>query len=60
MINFLDCLLFPLDCKPKKKRKMTELEKYILSHNPESLEQVEWLQKRYTNSQGQYNDHLYR
>ena len=58
MINFLNCLLFPLDCKRKKERKMTDLEKYILSHKPESLEQVEWLQKRYTNSKGRY-DNLY-
>ena len=58
VIDFLSNLLFPLESKLTKKRKMTDLEKYILSHRPESLEQVEWLQKQYTNSKGQH-DHLY-
>jgi len=57
MINFLTKLLFPLGHTPKKK--LTDLEKYIVSHNPDSLEQVEWLQKKYTNSKSRY-DSLYR
>lgn len=53
ILNFIEKLLFPI-----KERKVTDLEKYILSHKPETLEEVEWLQKRYTNSQGRY-DKLY-
>ena len=57
MIDFLSKILFPLERKPKKK--LTDLEKYIVSHNPDSLEQVEWLQKKYMNSRSRY-DSLYR
>ena len=58
ILNFIEKLLFPLEQRTNKKRKVTDLEKYILSHKPETLEEVEWLQKRYTNSQGRY-DNLY-
>ena len=58
ILRALHRLLFPLEESLPKKRKMTDLEKYIISHKPDSLEQVEWLQKRYTNSQGRY-DNLY-
>ena len=57
VIDFLSKILFPLERKPKKK--LTDLEKYIVSHNPDSLEQVEWLQKKYMNSRSRY-DSLYR
>lgn len=59
IVNFLQRLLFPLEPRLPKKRKMTDLEKYIISHKPDSLEQVEWLQKQYTNSKGKY-DQIYR
>ena len=55
MIDFLQRVLFPLNTDIPKKRKMTDLEKYIISHKPDSLEQVEWLQKQYTNSKGKHD-----
>ena len=58
ILNFIEKLLFPIEERATKKRKVTDLEKYIISHKPETLEEVEWLQKRYTNSQGRY-DNLY-
>lgn len=60
ILNLVHRLLFPMERPLPKKRKITDLEKYILSHKPDSLEQVEWLQKQYTNSKGRYDDHLYR
>lgn len=58
MIDFLQGLFFPFLHKPKKK-KLTDLEKYILSHKPDSLEQVEWLQKQYTNYKGNHDKLFY-
>lgn len=58
ILNLVHRLLFPLEHPLPKKRKLTDLEKYILSHRPDSLEQVEWLQKQYTNGKGKH-DHLY-
>jgi len=55
MIDFLQGLFFPIEHTPKKK-KLTDLEKYILSHKPDSLEQVEWLQKQYANNKGYYDN----
>ena len=59
ILNFIEKLLFPLEERNPKKRKMTDLEKYIISHKPDSLEQVEWLQKKYTNSQGHHDKLFY-
>lgn len=58
MIQFLNTLLRSFETKISKKRKVTDLEKYILSHKPDSLEQVEWLQRQYINGKTK-NDHLY-
>lgn len=58
MIDFLQGLFFPFSVTQKRK-KITDLEKYILSHKPDSLEQVEWLQKQYTNSKGNYDKLFY-
>lgn len=62
LIDRINCFLFPLECK-KKKRKQTPMDRYIERHNPQSLEDVERLAKQYlqgTSAWGFHNDNLYR
>jgi len=63
LLDKINCFLFPLECKKSKKRNQTPLDKYIESHNPQSLEDVERLAKQYlhgTSAWGFHNDNLYR
>ena len=54
IINFFEKLLFPLEQQRKKTTQpQSEIEKYILAHNPQSLADVERLQKQFVNDNRQ-------
>ena len=48
ILDFFEKLLFPLEHTPKK-TETSDIEKYVLSNNPQSLEDVERLQKQFLN-----------
>lgn len=63
LLDKISCLLFPLGCNKTKRRRQTPLEKFIESHNPQTLEEVERLSKQYLHGTTPWrvnNDNLYR
>ena len=54
IIDFFEKLLFPLEQQSKKtKQTQSDIERYILAHNPQSLADVERLQKQFINDNRQ-------